>query len=79
MSAKEMFEKIGYVEYKNSSMFAVKSYINKNFIEEPIIYFDDVFGQKQICKEGKKGKLDIYLHELKAINKQVEELGWNNE
>lgn len=82
MSAKDMFEKLGYNLYKhNTYMFYEKAlkenpeyendyeHIEFNFISETInkTYGDD------------NSVSDINLEELQAINKQVEELGWNNE
>ncbi len=69
MTAKEMFEKLGYEERKETtSMTCIKSYINKNHMH--IIYFDN---DKQIDI----GAIMITFELLQAINKQVEELGWN--
>jgi len=82
MSAKEMFEKLGYELYEHKTyMFYEKAlkenpeyendyeHIEFNFISETInkTYGDD----NSVC--------DITLEELQAINKQIEELGWNNE
>lgn len=71
MSAKEMFEKLGYEEREETtSMTCIKSYINYRRMD--IIYFDY---DKQIDIGMRMLTLDL----LQAINKQVKELGWNNE
>ena len=71
MSAKEMFEKLGYKERKETtSMNCIKSYINLEKMK--IIYFD-------YDKQIDIGNLMISLELLQAINKQIEELeerGW---
>lgn len=70
MTAKEMFEKLGYEEREETtSMNCIKSYINKSIMH--IIYFDD---DKTIDIECRIMDMDL----LKAINKQVEELRWTN-
>ena len=73
MSAKEMFEELGYEEIKeHSSMFAIIVYSNG----KDNIYFDY---DKKFSKEGYGSFSFIDMELLKAINKQVEELGWNND
>lgn len=71
MTAKEMFKKLGY--YK-------KTILDENEEVSHIIYeyayqkidFDIAYKQIQ-CKFEYNG-----LETIKAINKQIEELGWNN-
>jgi hypothetical protein len=83
MTAKEMFEKLGYVKYKNEydkeaetiwGKDCVFRYINKKLGFE--ILFDNIDEDycvySDICPNVAIG---IKLHQ--AINKQVEELGWN--
>lgn len=68
MKAKEMFEKLGYTFCENHhSMFAIIVYRK----DLDYIYFDS---DKKI---DIKCFIDVPL--LKAINKQVEELGWLDE
>lgn len=68
MSAKEMFEKLGYYEREETtSMSCIKSYINYEHLYT--IYFDY---DKQIDVGG----IIITFDLLQAINKQVEELEW---
>lgn len=83
MSAKEMFEKLGYeldiitdfeilyhMKWEISTTYWVSfNLINKSF--ECFVNSDSPF------EPSKSYAIDIEL--LKAINKQVEELGWNNE
>lgn len=77
MSAKEMFEKLGY-ELKKSDDREIW-YLNKNTIpvETNITFLvqDKYFCiyKKDICNPCINNK------ELQAINKQVEELEWNND
>ena len=74
MSAKEMFEKLGYKERKDLKPYIglIKSYF-KNYDE--IINF---YEGKEFMKTGEYdgSYSNISLKELQAINKQIEELGW---
>ena len=74
MSAKEMFEELGRIqtttEYDNYK--ADIDYLDEK-TEQTNIFFD--------LENKKVGLINIYkisMQELKAINKQVEELGWND-
>ena len=81
MTAKEMFEKLGYVIDINclGILRYVKHDTNYN-IDYYIRFFGDL---KEIsCNKLEENELSIFdidLNLLQAINKQVEELGWNNE
>ena len=68
MSAKEMFKKIGYECINEEKLI----YKGKHFTGRPIhiVFFDN---KKLLITQS------IGLDELQAINKQIEELGWNNE
>ena len=75
MSAKEMFEKFGYnerrEEFKNDRIYAITyaDYKKGNWIK--------ITKEKiEIVKDRTIGYLDTLL--LPAINKQIEELGWND-
>lgn len=68
MSAKEMFEKLGYEYRIDEHKFII--YEHKYKIKE--IRFDEMFKVFIIC-----GSNIINNEELKAINKQTEELRWN--
>ena len=83
MTAKEMFEKLGYKYHRTpQGIVCQKSYTNSYPCDEIIIY-DNVFdfNNKEIRKSRiyleKRTYINITLEELQAINKQVEELGWN--
>ena len=72
MSAKEMFEKLGYKQSKPENV-PVLFYVREvNSCEE--IIFDLKY--KKIYKEIDGELTEITLDELKAINQQIEELGW---
>ena len=81
MSAKEMFEKLGYKQlgsFKPDDDYIVIAWNKEKYGEQFIIYF---YGSKElrVVMQTKKG--EIYpplfsLDELQAINKQIEELGW---
>ena len=80
MSAKEMFEKLGYKQ-------EIWCFEDENKIDEIIYYSDSKFGSNVTfimnnkCfkihrkKETKSGWCDMPM--LQAINKQVGELEWN--
>ena len=84
MSAKDMFEELGYELVKDTK--------SQNIMNWEIIYETkiDYFGRKaqfrfdedsiyaQLYEDDKKiGGCFIGKEQLKAINKQIEELGWN--
>ena len=89
MTAKEMFEKLGYelyirtpikIEYRNVLnkgnvyISSIKEEHNNDALPKTITFWNDL---KCIDFEyGRKGSY-LYLELLQAINKQVEELGWN--
>ena len=72
MSAKEMFEELGY-EYKPSH---ITRYRYEKITDEHIYNF--IFNEKMkvFSKTCDYGKTHIEAIELKAINKQIEEIGW---
>lgn len=69
MSAKEMFEELGYKQHKISNII---NYTNEK--ERCVIQFTaDCTGNNiYINLDGSAISMEIY----RAINKQVEELGW---
>lgn len=82
MKAKEIFKDLGYTKKVNNNQEVI---YNKLFIEEHIDEFI-IFNKKEKIIEvfNKTAQNDyedchmpINVDELKAINKQVEELGWN--
>jgi hypothetical protein len=81
MKAKEMFEKLGYKEKKLIDESLVAWYEKNVFKDKQCIYF---YPEKEIRITLEDNNNRVYppifnLKELQAINKQVEELGWNNE
>lgn len=78
-SAKEMFEELGYEYYEDDGFICYKKE-KRELIEPDYISFNrlerEVF-MSRISKNGNGVIVDMKL--LKVINKQVEELGWNNE
>ena len=79
-SAREMFEELGYKKYIESTNLieyidSIGKIIRFNKSSKSIEKFIDTFDYDN-CHYT-YGYLS--LEELQAINKQVEELGWNNE
>ena len=78
MSAKEMFEELGYeldTAEENARLYC-RDILDKNtfgYIDSEMIYFDDEFNGIYFTN---KEHLD--MQELQAINKQVEEL-WGDD
>ena len=73
-SAKEMFEELGYecvMDDKTKVMYVIK--------EIPYCSFFIFWKNCKNISHKKMSDDTLYLQELQAINKQVEELGWNNE
>lgn len=81
MSAKEMFEKLGYELVNEAPLlyqFNDGGFI-KN-IEFSISLKSITFSGYEYYNDGRPTDENrIYVDELQAINKQIEELGWNNE
>lgn len=79
MSAKEMFEKLGYViDIDCLGILRYAKHDTNYNIDYYIKFFNDL---KEIScnkiEENELSILDIDLNLLQAINKQVEELSWN--
>ena len=77
MTAKEMFEELGY-KYCEDDGFIDYKKEKRKLIEPDYISFDRLEREIFILNSSKSSKgttIDMSL--LKAINKQVEELGWN--
>ena len=77
MTAKEMFEELGYIDITNEYSYdkdykAV--YVNIEYIPNVHIIFEEYGTTRVIDNE-----IEITMPLLKAINKQVEELGWTND
>ena len=83
MSAKEMFENLGYEDtsYQFQHLVRYVKKCNYNGLKLEKVICIDITGDKQVEIVAYYGKLDcgvfrLKLEELQAINKQVEELGW---
>lgn len=81
MTAKEMFKKLGYKEKFDNLRYLVYEKVYKERIVA--IHFDKKYKKVSKFKIGlsiyyqERRDVEISLKELQAINKQVEELGWN--
>lgn len=76
MTAKEMFEELGYNldRAEEDSRLYCKDILDKNTLgykDSEMIYFDDEYNGIYFTN-----KEHLNINELKAINKQIEELGW---
>lgn len=81
MTAKEMFEKLGYVQDINDGNFISYYRQPKKGCDERIT-FDKTDGGFVVFSPSELDDFEdcslyIFPKELQAINKQVEELGWN--
>lgn len=76
MSAKEMFEELGWKVYFKSSVMI--TYEKKSRSKKSCKYVQFYYDSKTfyIGSEGTFGQ-PFTIDDLKAINKQIEELGWN--
>lgn len=86
MTAKEMFEKLGYECDVGCDGISYSQYIDlpNGDVANCQIDFDKVNKtvDKKVVQAGfgtKHYPSRITFEELKAINKQIEELGWDNE
>ena len=77
MTAKEMFEKLGYKQDKQKTHIVYYKFLKLN--RELQIEFNFKFKSVEKRKVPGINSEPINFKELKAINKQIEELGWNNE
>ena len=77
MSAKEMFEKLGYKRFENNYWMYFTKGANSTY---PVDRISFIKKKKEIEIERfthhKTLVKNITISELQAINKQVEELGW---
>lgn len=71
-TAKEMFEKIGY-EYTTYSKDIIFS---KEFEYATVELYFDIDTKSLTIQSNKDIAFEFNIKELKAINKQCEELGW---
>lgn len=72
MTAKEMFEKLGYEQDLNSERIR---YFNEETKYYVVFFLEYKIYTIGCSNENEDVGINIELH--KAINKQVEELGWN--
>jgi len=75
MSAREMFDELGYGDCFNNGLRITYS----NFEKECKMIEFDLKKKELILADDSEEVFILSLEELQAINKQVEELGWNNE
>ncbi len=73
MTAKDMFEKLGY-EYFNNGLRI--TYQNYAISECKLIEFN-LKEKKMWLADDSEEVVELTFKEIKAINKQIEELGWN--
>ena len=80
MSAKEMFEKLGYENLMNRSDDDFLTYYKNEEDDDTGCIYSIIFNKKtkQVAKTINNYFNYIDLQELQAINKQIEELGWND-
>ena len=71
-SAKEMFEELGYDYFNNGLRI---TYQNYEISECKLIEFD-LKKKNMMLADDSEEVVGLSLKEIKAINKQVEELGW---
>ena len=93
MKSKEIFEELGYKYHEKDSYLKgkipiyTKEIIDKQYINVKKITFAlNGYDTEEYVIDNNTGKriktidnVFINIQELQAINKQVEELGWNNE
>lgn len=83
MTAKEMFEKLGYKcqedDFSIEFIKQMKCPLNNKKVEYVIEFYKDIktFSCEALSNNKEHYTNDIDMKELQAINKQVEELGWN--
>ena len=73
MSAIEMFEELGYDYFNNGLRITLQNY---EISECKLIEFN-LKERKMWLADDSEEVFELSLKELKAINKQVSELGWN--
>ena len=76
MKAKEMFKELGYKKINDKE--DIIQYFNKKD-NVRIRFFETAYGNSIEIEDDCYMATFIGIKELQAINKQVEELGWNDE
>ena len=79
MKAKDMFEKLGYNldTSEESPTLYCKDILDKDTLgykDSEMIYFDEEYNEIYFTNKDY-----LTIEELKAINQQIEELGWDND
>ena len=74
MKAKEMFEKLGYEHFNNNLRISYN-----NFEKECKLIEFQLNKKKMILADDSEEIVELSYKEIQAINKQIEELGWNND
>ena len=69
MNAEEMFKKLGYKKVKFGRL---GNFSYERFSDDKYFIFDLNSKEIYVCEDS------ITVEELRAINKQCEELGWKN-
>ncbi len=78
VSAKEIFEKLNYFQSSEDEEDELVYNLHSEDVENyRYISFHKIF--KYIEMDDWTGNFQLSMQELQAINKQVEELGWNND
>lgn len=77
MSAREMFEELGYIQSANYDKEIVYNYDFEDFSTYSYICFNK-FDKKIEMENNIIVGCDITIRTLQAINKQIEELHWND-
>lgn len=85
INAKEMFEQLGYkldeqedylIYWKNAKDQQINRYYRQNEIQIEFNLAYKTIEKRELFNTDENSNI-ITLRELKAINKQIEELGWN--
>lgn len=83
MTAKEMFEDLGYELIEdNKSYLRYADYVDEHKYAGEMIDFDKKNKGFRLTRKSYQGNTHFKygtIKELQAINKQVEELGWNKD
>ena len=75
-TAKEIFEELGYIQSNNDDKVIVYNYDFEDFSTYSYICFNKINKKIEMENNFIVG-CDITIRTLQAINKQVEELGWD--
>lgn len=73
MTAKEMFEELGYELYENRAGYPWIDFESEDFI---ITFFLKSKSYKKVSREDENLEKNINQQEYKAITQKMKELGW---